>query len=119
MFNLMKKAVTVTMLALLVAGAAFAQERFARGGKYRVEAQQKDLFAVKFNAGQEAAIYVKGDGDTDLDLYIFDENANLMGKDEDDTDECLVRFHPRESGKFVVVVVNRGRVYNDYLLAIS
>jgi len=67
-----------------------------------------------FVGGELAAVYVEGDGDSDLDLFVYDENGHLIGSDEDMTDACLVRWNPRWTGQFVVVIVNHGPMSNMY-----
>lgn len=59
-------------------------------------------------------VIVNGDGDTDLDLYVYDENGNLMGKDIDYSDYCVVSWTPRWTGPFTIKIKNRGSVYNRY-----
>jgi hypothetical protein len=71
---------------------------------------------VTFKGNFLAEVLVSGDGDTDLDLYVYDENGNLVESDTDYTDDCYVRWYPKWTGTFVVKVVNRGRVHNDYVL---
>jgi hypothetical protein len=63
-----------------------------------------------------AVITVIGDGDTDLDLYVYDENGNLIEHDADYTDDCVVTFTPKWTGNFKIKIVNRGRVYNSYVI---
>ena len=82
----------------------------------RVAAYRSDVYWVRFRGGEFAAINVSGDATTDLDLYVYDANGNLIEFDEDATDECLVSWTPRWTGSFRVVIVNRGPVYNDYML---
>lgn len=76
-----------------------------------------DEYKVVFRAGEIASIAVVGDGDSDLDLYVYDENGELVAADEDDTDDCIVRWTPRWTGKYTVHVVNRGRLANEYGIA--
>jgi hypothetical protein len=81
-----------------------------------VRAYATDSFVVKFTGGAPAMVYVEGDGDTDLDLYVFDETGKLIGADEDDTDVCLVTWTPRRTGMFTIRVVNRGALSNRYTI---
>ena len=83
-------------------------------GFHRVEAYSTDVFNVKFHADESATVAISGDGDTDLDLYVYDDNGNLIGADTDESDDCIVRFHPRWSGMFRIEVRNLGRVWNNY-----
>ncbi len=85
-------------------------------GESHVNAGSSDLYEVNFKAGESAMVIVVGDGDTDLDLYVYDNNGNLVARDADYTDDCVVTFTPRWTGKFTVKIVNRGSVYNSYLI---
>lgn len=82
----------------------------------RVGANSYLIDYITYKSGVLAEIFISGDGDTDLDLYVYDENGNLIGKDDDYSDDCYVRWYPKWSGTFIIKVVNRGRVYNDYYL---
>lgn len=82
-----------------------------------VLAGHTDIYTMTFRGGEEAIVVVSGDGDTDLDLYVYDENGNFIGSDVDGTDDCVVSFTPRWTGKFKIKIKNLGRVYNHYLLA--
>ena len=81
-----------------------------------VNGNSTDTYQVSFIADYLAEIVVSGDGDTDLDLYVYDSNGNLIAKDEDYTDDCYVRWVPKWTGRFIVKIVNRGPVYNRYVI---
>lgn len=110
-----------TLLAL-VDGIDIAESghRGAAGGAScwieTVNANTSDVYKIRFTAGQTAAVFVSGDGDTDLDLYIYDENGNLITKDDDYTDECYCSWTPMWTGTFIIEVKNRGNVYNRYAI---
>jgi hypothetical protein len=82
----------------------------------KVMAEQGNIHEVNFTGGEAAEVAVVGDGSTDLDLYIVDENGNMIAMDEGDTDECYVIWKPNWTGIFYITVVNRGTVYNQYAL---
>lgn len=111
-----------TQLALLAQIEADNQgsHRGAVNGPSRtyetVRAGDTDTYRISFVAGYLAEILVSGDGDTDLDLYVYDSNGNLIESDTDYTDDCYVRWVPRWTGSFTVKIVNRGRVYNRYVM---
>lgn len=96
------------------------ETRGAMGGpKYAlgsVSAHSYTFYDAKFWANEIAEIAVSGDGDTDLDLYVYDENGNCIVSDTDYTDDCYVRFCPRWTGLFRIKIVNRGGVYNKYAI---
>lgn len=96
-------------------------DRGAYGGpkrtQTRVRAKATDVFPISFRGGEQAVVSVSGDGDTDLDLFVFDQKGNLIASATDGTDDCIVRFYPLRSGLFIVRVKNLGGVYNRYVLA--
>jgi hypothetical protein len=87
-----------------------------RQGYYSVSASCYNDFEISFVKNSLAEVLVSGDGDTDLDLYIYDSNGNLITSDTDFTDDCYVCWVPAWTGRFVIRVINRGLVYNNYLL---
>lgn len=111
-----------TMLALLaeVEESAQGAHRGAVGGaKYNVDvvrAGATDTYNVSFVKGYLAEVALSGDGDTDLDLYVYDANGNLIASDTDYTDDCYVCWVPAWTGSYKIKVVNRGRLANRYVL---
>ena len=95
--------------------------RGAVGGPVRrvsaVSAGCTDTWTCRFRGGEVAYVVVSGDGDTDLDLYVYDENGNFITSDTDYSDDCVVSFTPRWTGLFYIKIKNRGRVYNRYVVA--
>ena len=89
------------------------------GPKYansRVEARDYNVYNVVFRGGEIANVMVIGDGDTDLDLYVYDNNGSLIVKDDDYTDECVCTWIPPRTGSYRIMIVNRGKVYNRYII---
>jgi hypothetical protein len=91
-----------------VAGAAAVQRRVYGNSTY--------TDYVLFKGQELAEVAVIGDGDTDLDLYVYDENGNFIAQDTNNTDVCYISFTPKWQGSFRVVVKNVGALYNDYVL---
>lgn len=81
-----------------------------------VDARSIDYYYIRFKGGEIAYVAVGGDGDTDLDLYILDENGNLIVSDTRFGDRCECSFIPLWTGTFTVAVRNHGSVYNCYIL---
>jgi hypothetical protein len=94
--------------------------RSAVGGPKRtvdvVEPLEADVYKITFRGGEVARVAVSGDGDTRLDLYVYDENGNLIASAVGPGDDCLASWVPKWTGKFVIKVVNLGRVSNRYIL---
>lgn len=73
-------------------------------------------YTASFVANQLAEVLVSGDGDTDLDLYVYDSSGNLIAKDIDYSDDCYVRWVPAWTGRYTIRIVNRGAVYNRFVI---
>ena len=73
-------------------------------------------YTASFVANELAEVLVSGDGDTDLDLYVYDSNGNLIAKDTDYSDDCYVRWVPAWTGRYTIRIVNRGPVYNRFVI---
>ena len=82
----------------------------------RVFARDTDVYREVYRAREFAEICLVGDGDTDLDLYIYDEYGNLICSSTGFTDREYCGWTPRWRGVFEIVVENLGSVYNDYRL---
>ena len=103
-------------VAVLVVGSvvpALALVRFDR-----VEANSTDRWTVWAPAGS-SLVEVVGDGDTDLDCYVYDRFGNLLGSDDDSTDHCIVWVNNPSSGNLTIRIKNLGRVYNEYRLSVE
>ena len=111
-------AMGLTILILAGQAAPAMAGRYGGAGRHwdRVQARSTDVYVICFRGHQQARICVFGDGDTDLDLIVYDENGNRIESDTRLGDQCVVRFTPAWTGEFRIEVRNLGRVYNDYRL---
>lgn len=73
-------------------------------------------YTASFVANELAEVLVSGDGDTDLDLYVYDSNGNLIASDTDYSDDCYVRWVPAWTGRYTIRIVNRGPLYNRFVI---
>jgi hypothetical protein len=80
----------------------------------QVRGRTIDTYTVEFRGGEVARVGLEGDHSSDLDLYVYDQNGNLIVSDTDDTDLCLVQWTPRWTGPFQIKIVNNGQVSNVY-----
>lgn len=119
----MKKRMIIVMLLGVVILAAGVMPSLAdavggpQANTFRLEARSYRTFTVSFVGGRKAEVALLGDGDTDLDLQVYDENGNLVASDEDDTDRCYVSWTPKWTGPFTIKVVNHGWVHNIFRIA--
>ena len=86
-------------------------------GEGRVYGKDYTDYTAKFWANELAEVIVIGDGDNDLDLYVYDSNGNLIASDTDYPDQCVCRWVPSWTGAFTIRIVNRGAIYSNYAIA--
>jgi len=99
--------------------AAASSKGRVRGPAYltdRVLVGHTDVWTFRFRGGEPATVAIRGDGDTDLDFYVYDEYGNLGPYDDDGTDYTQLSWTPRHTGIFRIKIVNHGDVYNRYQL---
>ncbi|OQX98797.1 MAG: hypothetical protein B6I24_04340 [Bacteroidetes bacterium 4572_128] len=89
----------------------------AKAGYKTVAGYSYVYYWVTFYGGSLAEVAVVGDGDTDLDLYIYDENGNLIVRDTSYGDNCYTSWRPNWTGSFKIKVRNRGSLYNKFFIA--
>lgn len=82
----------------------------------RVEARSTDVYRVSFKAQERAVVSIAGDGDTDLDLFIYDENNNRICSSISMNDRETCQWTPRWEGEFQIKITNLGHVWNQYVL---
>lgn len=98
------------------AGATRGAVGGPKGQRDRVYGKDYNIYTVKFWSNELAEVCISGDGDTDLDLYVYDSRGNLIGSDTDYSDDCVVRWVPAWTGEFTIKVVNRGALYNNFAI---
>ncbi len=81
-----------------------------------VQPLTSDYYTVTLRAGELTIIALSGSGTSDLDLYLYDENGNLIEQDLGMNDSARVSVVPRWTGPFRVRVQNRGMRPNLYRL---
>jgi hypothetical protein len=116
------------LLTLALAGLALAVGPLSQtlagtpGGPTQVIATcmptDTDTYTFYFDDTGPAVVELKGDGDTDLDLFVYDLSGRLVAGGDGPTDHERVSWSPPPGGRFYKVVVkNLGGVYNRYRLA--
>ncbi len=69
--------------------------------------------------GERTNITLSGDGDSDLDLFVFDAAGNLIVKDEGLSDQAAVWVFTPTTTTIRIEVRNVGRLANLYTLSID
>jgi hypothetical protein len=82
-----------------------------------VQPAATDVYSIVFSGGQLAEAGVAGDGDSDLDLLVYDENDHLVCRSTGSSDREYCRWWPRWTGPFRIEIQNLGAVANLYRVA--
>jgi len=83
-----------------------------------VPAGKMEVWNLAYPGEDYALVSIAGDGDTDLDLYVFD-SEKLIDASQSATDVESIVWWVRVGGTFRIVVENLGRVANCYVLISS
>lgn len=75
-----------------------------------------DVYTVSFRANEPVMVAITGEGVSDLDLTIDDENGNRVCSSTGAGDDESCRWTPRWTGNYRIRVRNLGNVYNEYRL---
>jgi hypothetical protein len=75
-----------------------------------------DVYTITFNANEPAMVAITGEGVSDLDLSIEDQNGARICSSDGPGDDEVCRWTPRWTGAFRIRVRNLGSVFNEYRL---
>ncbi len=116
----MKKIIVAVAFCTILAFGAIAQAGHVRGpqvGSARCEAYGSVIYYETFRSGEMAEVAIHGDGDTDLDVFVYDMNGRLIVQGVGLTDREQVRWFVPATGTYRIVVRNLGNVWNRFGLA--
>jgi hypothetical protein len=115
----MKRLAMALGLAVLMGVCGVAEAR-RTGGVGRdattLPGLSKSTYHVTFNGGELAVVTIVGSGNTDLDIFVYDEFGNRVAFGDGPTDIESVSWTPRWTGRFRIEVHNLGSYSNFYTL---
>jgi hypothetical protein len=74
------------------------------------------IHQVIFRDVELARVSVSNDGDTDLELYIYDKMGNLIESDTTGASDCRCTWHPLETSPYTIRIKGRGSVSDEYMM---
>ena len=92
----------------IAAGSSKGAKKGPMYGEYVLSGQEYITFEVKFTGNEVAIVGAAGDGNADIDLYIYTKDGILVVADDSESYECLVMWFPEKTANFLIKVVNRG-----------
>lgn len=102
----------LTALALVMLAGTAGAAAFARNGYLRAGGQNTHNLYVGMH---DNWLTVRGDGRSDLDCWVYDEDGSFVDSDVDETDYCILKTPG--IGQHRLVVKNQGSRPNSYALA--
>jgi hypothetical protein len=81
-----------------------------------VPANSYITYRIRFKGGEKAMFQCKGDGDTRVDGFAYDEKGLQVAKATGAGDRFTLTWTPRETGDYRIVLVNFGKVFNKCML---
>ncbi len=107
-------------LETAISSTKFGAARGAAGGRQvtrdRVYPGATDVYKIVFKGREQAQIGVIGDGDSDIDCFVYDENGGLIDSDTRTVPGCVLEFVPAWTGPFFVKITNVGSIASRYIL---
>jgi hypothetical protein len=79
-----------------------------KGKTIEMKAKDEAAILLSVEAGKEYEATTKGDKDTDVNLFVYDQDGKEVGKDTSPGPKCSVKFTPKKEGKFKLLLTNTG-----------
>lgn len=84
--------------------------------EYILNSTGKIKLWTTFNGNEIAEVFVMGNGSSLIDLYLYDNNGNLIASDMKNIDNCYISFTPPLTQQFSIEIRNIGKTENRCLL---
>lgn len=112
------KILVASLVLVAVSSVAFAGSTTGSGVYNKIcPAFGKTIIHERYFGGEIARLALVGDGDTDLDIYVYDAFGNLVTSGIGLSDREVVSFFPLVTGNYRIEIINRGGVFNRFALA--
>ena len=77
---------------------------------------QSYYYILPFYGNSHAEVLVRGDGNSDIDCYIYDRYGNLIDNDVDSTATCDLNWYPDYNAPYKIVIKNYGDYTTSYFV---
>ncbi len=112
---------------VVLCGARAGDDKPIDGGKAeKFKAKAFDLkekgrvkVVLTFPEGKKASVTVRSDKETDVHLFVYDEDKKVVAKDDSPGPTCDLTFTPKKAGKYLVEVINQGPGANRCTLKVE
>jgi hypothetical protein len=94
-------------LVVIVGIVIFALSGGGATRSFSLNSNEKTHFNLRFTKGKTVEIWVRSNGNSDVDLFVFDATGREVAKDDGFDKDCYVRFTPASTQTYKVEVWNR------------
>ena len=119
----MKAIAKFFLVALLIGSTATASVASPIPGPWRsvtsVNAFDSDFYTTTLRGGEYTAITIIGDGDTDLNVAVYNAAGQRITGTTGRGDKFTLRFVPSASGTYRIEVRNHGGIHNNYRIEVQ
>jgi hypothetical protein len=111
---------TAAVLAALITGSAAVKAENTTTDRDSLNGYTHMTYSnINLYRGQEAAVAVKGDGSSLLQVSVYDYNNYLIAQTSCRVDTCELSWYAYRNANFYVTVDNVGGSYTEYGFALS
>jgi hypothetical protein len=117
----MRRIITAVVAATIFSGQFGAGGTALAAGINRttVRPYGTDVYERYFEEGEMVTVRVRGNHATDLDLSVDCPCGRTLAIDDDDNDDCVVRFRAPEDGLYTIRVENLDDLSNRYTIVVD
>jgi len=108
---------SMMVAAVLITGIGTANAGIRGGDRLRGKHYQDT--SVTLYAGTTYKIALDGDGSTDLDIFVYDDNGDRVAADMSSADDAVIHLAVYRTGTFRIRVKNLGRTANIYRVKVT
>jgi hypothetical protein len=105
---------TVLLMTTLTVGAGADPRGGRKTFSDTIGRGMRHTYDLVLNGDETTIVEINGNGRSDLDCFIFDENDNLVVKDDDSSDQCRLTVTPLWTGHFTLIIKNVGTTHSTY-----
>jgi hypothetical protein len=116
------------LFALVVlAGTRAGEDKVIDGGKakdfkgktFDLKAKGKARISLTFPAKGTFLLTIKSKKESDINLFVYDEDNKEVAKDDSPGPSCEIKFMPTKAGKYILEIVNKGPGDNSSTLKVA
>jgi hypothetical protein len=79
-----------------------------KGKTFDMKDKSEVAIVLSFTAGKEFEATTKGEKETDVNLFVYNQSGKEVGKDDSPGPKCSVKITPKKDGKYKLLVKNSG-----------